>query len=187
MNLELTTERLSLRPLSSNDLELCIEMFSDPAVTQYADGVMSESEIRQEISNWTKRGGNGCIGIWCVSNRVTGEKLGSIALLPIPIEEDDTDFSLVVPGEMPDGDIEVGYFLKPSAWGHGYATEVCRRILQFAFEESPLQEVVATFDEENVASRHVLNKAGFGDYGTRRCYGEDGPNFRIIRDEWLLR
>jgi ribosomal-protein-alanine N-acetyltransferase len=187
MNLELTTERLSLRPLSSNDLELCIELFTDPAVTLYADGVASEAEIRQEMSNYTKRGGNGCIGIWCVSDRVTGEKLGDVALLPIPIDEDDTDFGLVVPGQMPDGDIEVGYFLKPSAWGHGYATEVCKRILRFAFEESPLQEVVATFDEENVASRHVLNKAGFSDHGTRRCYGEDGPNFRITRDEWLLR
>jgi len=187
MNLELTTERLSLKPLAPDDLDLCIELFTDPVVTQYANGVSSESEIRKDMPNYTKRGGNGCVGIWCISNNTTGEKLGDIALLPIPIEEDDTDFGLVIPGKMPKGDIEIGYFLKPSAWGQGYATEACRRILQFAFEDSPIEYVIATFEEENTASKHVLEKVGFTDHGTMRCYGEDGPRFRITRDEWLLR
>jgi ribosomal-protein-alanine N-acetyltransferase len=184
MKLKLSSQRLSLTPLSPNDLDLCVEMFTDPAVVKYAGDAMTESAIEEEISLWTKRGGNGCIGIWCISDRTSGEKYGSVALLPIPIDDEDTDFNLVLPGRMPDGDIEIGYFLKPSAWHQGFATEVCRRMLQFVFEESPLIEVVATFDKENTASRHVLLKAGFTDHGTRRCYGEDGPNFRITRDEW---
>jgi ribosomal-protein-alanine N-acetyltransferase len=185
MNLQLNSERLVLTPLAPNDLDLCLEMFTDPAVVKYAGGLMSETEIKREMSNWTKRGGNGEIGIWCVSNSETGEKLGSAALLPIPVEEEDTDFSLVVPGKIPDGDIEIGYFLKRSAWGQGYATEACRRALQFVFDETQLQEVVATFEEENLVSRNVLQKAGFADHGTRRCYGEDGPDFRITREDWL--
>jgi RimJ/RimL family protein N-acetyltransferase len=48
-------------------------------------------------------------------------------------DDDYVDYDLIVMGQMPDADIEVGYFLKPSAWGQGYATEVCKRILQFAF------------------------------------------------------
>lgn len=68
---------------------------------------------------------------------------------------------------------------------HGYATEACRRLLQFAFQETPLTEVVATFDDENIASRNVLEKAGFTDCGTMRCYGEDGLNYRITREAWL--
>jgi RimJ/RimL family protein N-acetyltransferase len=134
---------------------------------------------------WTRRGGNGCIGIWCVSDRDSGEKFGSAALLPMPVEGDDTDFDLVVPGQMPEGDVEVGYFLKRSAWGKGYATEACKRILRMAFEDSPLTEVVATFEKGNSASQNVLEKAGFVDRGVMRCYGEDGPNFRITRDEWV--
>ena len=58
-------------------------------------------------------------------------------------------------------------------------------LLQFAFQETPLQEVVATFDKENLASRNVLEKAGLTDRGTMLCYGNDGLNFRISRDEWL--
>jgi ribosomal-protein-alanine N-acetyltransferase len=105
-------------------------------------------------------------------------------LLPMPVEEDDTDYSLVVPGQMPDGDIEIGFYLKRSAWGHGFATEVCRRLLQLAFRDTPLNEVVASFDVDNVASKKVLEKSGLIDRGTMRCCGEDGPNYRITRDEW---
>lgn len=183
-NFILRTERLTLTPLEASDVDLVIEMFTDPEVLKFADGAMQEDEIRKEMSNWTKRGGNGCIGIWCISDRSSGERLGSVALLPIPVEEDDTDFSLVIPGEMPEGDVEIGYFLKRSAWGHGYATEACKRVVQMAFEDSLLTEIVATFDIGNVASRHVLETAGFIDHGTIRCYGEDGPNYRITRDEW---
>jgi len=66
--------------------------------------------------------------------------------------------------------------------GKGYATEACKRLLQAAFEESPLTEIVATFEVGNDASRNVLKKAGFVDRGTMLCYGEEGPNYRITRD-----
>ena len=125
------------------------------------------------------------LSVWCISDRGSGEKLGTAALLPIPIEEDDTDFDLVVPGRMPDGDVEIGYFLKQSTWGRGYATEAASRVIQMAFEDSPLTEVVATFEDGNASSQHVLEKVGFVDRGMRRCYGEDGPDFRITRAEWL--
>jgi len=184
MNLELTSERLILKPFQPDDLDICLEMFTDPDVVKYADGLMSESTITANMPNWTKRGGNGCIGIWCITDRLSEEKYGSVALLPIPIDEDDTDFDLVVPGAMPDGDIEIGYFLKRSAWGRGIATETCMQILQFAFEKTSLDEVVATFEEENSASRNVLEKTGFKNHGSRRCYGEDGADYRISRDAW---
>ena len=102
----------------------------------------------------------------------------------MPVEEPDNDFSLVIPGQMPDGDVEIGYFLKRSAWSKGYATEVCKRLLEFAFQESPLNEVLASVNEENVASKNVLEKSGFVDGGRMRCYGEDSPIWRITRDEW---
>ena len=184
MNLELQSQRLVFTPFTRDDLDLSLEMFTDPAVVKYAGAVMNEAAIKSKMSNWTKRGGDGCIGIWTVADRRTGEKYGSVALLPMPVDEDDTDFSLVVPGKMPKGDIEIGYYLQRSAWGCGYATEACRRLLQFAFQQTPLKEVVATFHKDNFASRRVLEKAGFTDCGTMRCYGDDGLNFRITRDEW---
>ncbi|NNF52632.1 MAG: GNAT family N-acetyltransferase [Gammaproteobacteria bacterium] len=185
MNLELHSERLVLTPFTPDDLDLSLQLWTDPAVLRYAGKAMSESAIRKCMPKWTRRGGNGCIGIWTISDRKTREKYGSVALLPMPIENSETDYSSLIPGEMPDADIEVGYFLKRSAWGCGYATEACRRLLQFAFEESPLKEVVATFHKDNQPSRNVLQKAGFTDRGTMQCYGDVGVNFRITREEWL--
>ncbi len=185
MNLVLHSERLVLTPYSHDEVDLAVAMFTDPDVLRYAGGPMSEDAILASMPNWTRRGGNGCIGIWCIKAGDNGEKLGSVALLPIPVEEKDTDYSLVVPDTMPDGDIEVGYFLKPSAWGKGYATEACRRIVRFAFEESSLTEVVATFDKGNKGSQRVLEKVGFVSHGMRRCYGVDGVDYRIKRDDWL--
>jgi len=118
-------------------------------------------------------------------DKETGEKFGTSFLLPMPVEDDDTDYSLVVPGKTPDGAIEIGYCFKRSAWGKGYATEACGRLVRFAFEETPLDEIVASFYDENEASRHVLRKAGFADRGTMRCYGEDSPSYRISRREWI--
>ena len=185
MDLVLHTDRLTLNPYQLSDLDIALEVFTDPEVLRFAGGAMSEETIRKELPLYTRRGGNGCIGVWCVTLRDSGEKLGTGALLPIPIEEHHTDFSQIRPGRMPDGDVEIGYFLKPSAWGKGYATEACKRLLRFAFEDSPLDEVVATFEGGNSASRNVLLKSGFVDHGIRRCYGEDGPDFRISRSDWL--
>ena len=184
MKLELHTERLLLTPFALTDLDLALEMWTDPEVVKYIGDVMTEAEVRQEMSDVTKRGGNGGIGIWCIADRRTGEKLGDSFLLPLPIDEEDTDFSLVVMGQMPDAEIEIGFFFKPSAWGQGYATEVCERLLQFAFQEVSLNEVVSSIDEDNVASKKVLEKCGLLDRGRTRCYGKDSPIYRITRDEW---
>lgn len=184
LKLEFHTERLTLSPLADSDLDVALEMFTDPNVVKYVCDLMTEEEIHQEMANWTKRGGNGCIGIWCISNRESGEKLGSALLLPMPVEEDDTDYSLVVMGEMPDADIEIGFCLKQSAWGRGYATETCQCLLRFAFEQTELAEIVASFYEENTASRAVLEKCGLIDRGRMKSYGVDSPNYRITRQEW---
>lgn len=188
MNLFLATERLTLRPLELGDVGLGIEMFTNPDVVRYVGDLMEVDDISAKMLTWIRRGGKGgCIGIWCVTLTDTGEKIGTGALLPMPISEEDTNWDDVVTDRMPAGDVEVGYILKPSAWGQGYATEICQCLLRFAFEQTPLTEIVATFDDENVNSRHVLEKCGLVDHGRQFVYGEDPPNFRITRDEWMAR
>ncbi len=184
MELELFTERLRLTPLVADDVDIALELWTDPEVLIFVCDAMTEEEVRQEMPDSIKRGGNGGIGIWCIADRKTGEKLGDSYLLPMPIDTDGVDFSLVVMGQMPDADIDVGYFLKPSAWGQGYATEVCKRLLQFAFQEVSLNEVVASVDDHNVASKKVLEKSGLIDRGRTRSYGKVSPIYRITRDEW---
>lgn len=185
MNPEIETERLAIRPLRQDDIDMLIEVFSDPEVMRFAGGPKPEAKLRGEMADSVKRGGDGCIGIWCITDRISGDKLGTLALLPMPIDTHHTDFSLVRPGYIPDGYVEIGYFLKRSAWGRGLALEACLGLLQAVFEDSPLDEVVATTDPGNVASRRTLEKAGFTYIGLRRSYGNDGPFFRIAKKDWV--
>ena len=184
MNLELHTERLLLTPLVADDIDLALEMYTDPEILKYTYGVMSEAEVRREMPNYIKRGGNGSIGVWCIKDRNTGEKLGETYLLPLPIDDDHTDFGLVVMGQLPDTEIEIGYFFRRSAWGRGYATEACKRLLRFAFEETALDEIVASVHEDNVASKKVLEKSGLTFRGRTRCYGKYSPIYSITRNGW---
>ena len=186
MKLELTTDRLFLRPLSMADKDLGLAAFTDPEVMRYIGGkTYTKEKLEQELPQAVKRGGGGCIGVWCVIERATNEKLGTSILLPMPIEEDDTNWDLVVEDKLPDCDIEIGYILKKAAWGKGYATEAARRLLRFAFEETPLEEIVASIDERNTASRRVLEKCGLIYEGIGRAYATDTPVFRITKQQWV--
>jgi RimJ/RimL family protein N-acetyltransferase len=186
MNLDLKSERLLLRPLAETDSDVAIELFTDPAVIRYVCETYTEQQVVvEEMPKYTKRCAGGCIGAWCVVERATQEKLGMAILLPLPIEEDDRNWDLVVGDDVPDCEIEIGYILKKSTWGRGYATEATKRLLKFAFEETPLEELVATTNSENTASQRVLEKSGLVYEGMRRAYAVDCPGYRITRQQWL--
>ena len=184
MNLEFKSERLLLRPLAETDVDVVIEIGTDPEVMKYIHEPQTEDQVAQEMPNYIKRCAGGCIGIWCVTDRSTKEKFGTADLLPLPIDEDDTNWDLMAGDELPDCEIEIGYILIKSAWGKGYATEACNRLLKFAFEETPLTEVVAVTDPENTASQKVLKKCGLAFEGMRRAYAAQCPGFRITRRQW---
>jgi len=185
VNLELETDRLFLRPLAQGDWDLTLEMFTDPEVMEFVADVISEEALAAEMKAFIRRGAGGRVGVWCVLQRETGEKLGTAVLLPLPIEESDTDWSLLQEDRYPDAEIEVGYILKRSAWGKGYATEACRRLVQFAFEETELDEIVAVTDPRNAVSQKVLRKCGLRDEGLRRAYADECSAFRMSRQQWM--
>ncbi len=187
MNLDLMSERLLLRPLAESDLDLEIEMGTDAEVMKYVGELDTEQSLVHQMPKLVRRCAYGCIGVWCVIERSTEEKLGTAILLPLPIEEDDTNWDLVVGDDYPDCEIEIGFMLKRSVWGKGYATEATKRLLKFAFEETPLEELVATIDPQNTASRRVLEKCGLVHEGIRRAYAVECPGFRITRQQWLER
>jgi RimJ/RimL family protein N-acetyltransferase len=59
------------------------------------------------------------------------------------------------------GTAEVGYDLSESARGHGYATEALRALCAWALAQPEVEVVVARTEAENVASRRVMERAGF--------------------------
>ena len=84
----------------------------------------------------------------------------------------------------------LGYCLDDAAWGHGYATEAARALLQWGFDTLDLNRVQAETDTRNAASARVLEKLGFVLEGTLRedCFvnGDvsDSWVFGLLRREW---
>jgi len=56
---------------------------------------------------------------------------------------------------------EIGYWLGVPYWGHGYATEAARALIDHAFEDLGLERLEAGARVSNPASRRVLEKCGF--------------------------
>lgn len=68
-----------------------------------------------------------------------------------------------------DGDsVEIGYWLTPSAWGRGYATEAGHAVLGMARYAVGLHRLVGRHFLDNPASGRVLRKLGFRPTGTGR-------------------
>jgi len=76
----------------------------------------------------------------------------------------------------------LGYCLGEAAWGHGYATEAARVLLQWGFDTLDLNRVQAEADTRNAASARVLEKLGFVLEGTLR---EDCVVNGDVSDSWV--
>ncbi len=59
-----------------------------------------------------------------------------------------------------DGKVQFGYVLSPTHWGRGYATEVCRKLMQIVRTLPEVYRVSTFVDAENIASTKVLLKSG---------------------------
>jgi RimJ/RimL family protein N-acetyltransferase len=86
--------------------------------------------------------------------------------------------------------VEMGYALLPSERGKGYCTEAAQIMVDYLFLTKDIACIQATTDVGNVASKKVLEKAGFQKEGTMRkrffSNGEwkDTVMFSILREEW---
>lgn len=75
---------------------------------------------------------------------------------------DGNQFKGCIGGRVNDNDesqIEIGYWLRKSAVGHGYATVATQAITSFL--SSKYERVFAEVNEDNIASAKVLERAGY--------------------------
>lgn len=56
---------------------------------------------------------------------------------------------------------EIGYFLGEQFWGRGIITEALKAIVKYGFETFDIIRIYAEPYADNMASRRVLEKAGF--------------------------
>jgi [ribosomal protein S5]-alanine N-acetyltransferase len=176
----LHTARLRLRPFNDADADALFALHSNGYVLRYWDAPPWSERARAER--------------FLKANQQMAEE-GSGARLAID-RLSDTSFLgwCSVTRWNPDfRSASMGYCLDDAAWGHGYATEAARALLQWAFDTLDLNRVQAETDTRNAASARVLEKLGFAREGTLRedCVvsGEvsDSWVYGLIRREWQLR
>ncbi|MGI5348167.1 GNAT family N-acetyltransferase [Streptomyces sp. CA-250714] len=147
MTTQLRTERLLLRDWRESDLAPWAEMNADPEVREHFPGLLSREESDASVARFQadlKRRG---WGWWAAEVRATGEFIGFAGL--DPVEE-----------ELPVEGVEAGWRLARTAWGHGYATEAGRAVLEFGFDSLGLQEIVAITTATNLRSQAVMRRLG---------------------------
>ena len=158
MPIHLQTPRLTVRQLQSDDAALLCDLDNDPAVVQYVGGRTCDNvEAYRERIETTYAGyyeRYRSLGLWGVDERSTGAFLGWVCLRPA------LDYRYHQEAEFTAEEAELGYRLKQSAWGQGYATEVSRAVIARGWETEPITAIVSSALRNNRASWRVMEKCG---------------------------
>ncbi|TMC43343.1 MAG: GNAT family N-acetyltransferase [Chloroflexi bacterium] len=162
MPLPLATERLFIRPFRDDDATALHEVFGSPEVMKWTPSPPSKdvAETAERLARtmaFTARQPAG-FGLWALELKGSNEFLGQVGLFPVE-------------GKGPE--VEVAYELAPRVWGHGYATEAARALIDYGFREMQLQRVVALILPANTRSRNVASKCAMTVEGPGRFYGLD--------------
>jgi RimJ/RimL family protein N-acetyltransferase len=168
----LGTERLVLRRWTSGDRELFAQINGDPKVMQYRLRTLTRQEsdaLMDAIETCFDEHG---FGQWAVERREDGRLIGFIGL---EVAKEDVPFRPLV---------HIGWHLAVDAWHHGYATEGAGAVLDFAFDEVGLAEVVANTTTRNERSQAVMRRLGMthnpADDFDAPWYPPGHPNRRFV-------
>ena len=176
------SERLGFRNWTDKDLADFAKINADLEVMEHFPKSLSEKETMEFIERLKKHYDKNGFNYFATEILESGELIGFIGLA---YQDYNTDFTPAV---------DIGWRLKKSAWGKGYATEGAIRCLDFAFNELNLKKVISTCTENNYKSEHVMKKIGmektrrfkhprlkeYPDYENCICY-------EINRESWQQR
>ncbi len=144
--MQLTTQRLIIRPFTKEDLPQFLRLLDIPEV----EGWRMQKPRAGEFLDWHIHNyeamdivnGIVCFGVF---DRAGGQVLGAAGAG----EHDDLH------------EPELFYNLLPEARGHGYATEAAAAVTRWALESYPIPYLIATVSADNASSRRVVERCGF--------------------------
>jgi RimJ/RimL family protein N-acetyltransferase len=192
----LVTERLVLRRFTVADADNLLALDGDPEVMRYLEPrIKTRAQIEAEVLPLFLGRHQMCpdFGRWAADDRDGGDFVGWFGLRPVqPSEAAMVDWPDAPLGS---GVAEIGYRLRRSAWGRGYATEGARALVRRAFTELGVREIVATTMTVNTRSRAVLERAGLRHARTVHLDWDeplDGNSrgdveYRRSREDWIAR
>jgi RimJ/RimL family protein N-acetyltransferase len=169
------TERLRLEPIRPTHLDDYVTVFTDDAVGEWYAGKPTREEALAVVAKLARAWDVVGVHKWLAYERETGDVVGRGGLSSIPVDSDSGQAIVELLGSMPwlnesldDGSgnrlarnwFEIGWALRGEFWGRGYASEIGRAGLDFAFGELGARAVVAFTERVNQRSRAVMERIG---------------------------
>jgi RimJ/RimL family protein N-acetyltransferase len=171
------TRRLRLEavgPANAGDLWLVHN--DDDVWPWYGDEKPGLEQARQQAAfmgeSWRLHG----VHKWIAYDRVSGEVVGRGGLSRTPVNDDWGQVYALLPAgpwvrvaheicrpfTAHANWLEIGWAVRRGFWGHGYASEIGRAGLEFAFGVLGVEAVVSCTARHNVRSRAVMERSGCG-------------------------
>lgn len=133
-------------PFTEDDFVNLQELHSDPEVNRYLSpgpAIMSPEEVQRRLTDYAEDHVHFGIAKWKLET-LDGHFIGRAGFSWQPKLEG----------------YELGYSLKQSAWGKGYATEIARALVVWFFKNTEQDQLVAYAVREHEASLQVMKKSG---------------------------
>lgn len=180
------TRRLRLEPAGpANAADLWLVHNDDEVWPWYDDDKPSLREAEQTAAfmgaSWRSHG----VHKWIAYDRMNGEVVGRGGLSRTPVDDDWGQIYAFLPAEpwvraayeirrpftAHANWVEIGWALRGDFWGRGYASEIGRAGLAFAFDVLGVEAVVSCTVRHNARSRAVMERIGMRYAGEIRSRG----------------
>lgn len=173
---ELTTRRLTIRPIAPRDIDIFVDYRNVDEIARYQDWTLPYTrEMAVDLVGEVGRLGRPTPGEWVqLTIEHDGVMVGDIAVWM----DDACELG------------SIGYTVAPEHQGRNYAVEAAEAVVAWLFEQSDVHRVTATIDPRNMASARVLERCGFEYTGTARSSafvrGEwtDDARFSLLQTDW---
>ena len=150
----INTDRLVLRPFKDNDLNDFYEYAKVPGVGEMAGfphhKSIDESKTILDIFISDDK-------VFAITLKDSGKVIGSLGVEKYGPEEDYPDFKTSYGREL-------GFVISKDYWNNGYATEACKAVIKYLFDELNYDFIMCCHDDENEKSKNVQIKCGFTPY-----------------------
>jgi [ribosomal protein S5]-alanine N-acetyltransferase len=148
----LETERLLFRSHLLDDLDAYCAIEADAEFRRYIGGApRSREDAERKFRNTHLKAGDSKLALHATIYKPEQRYIGYCGIYP--------HFSPAGPPVAGEGTL--AYYLARPYWGQGLATEAARAFIYYGFNELKLKRIVASVQQGNEASRHILEKLGF--------------------------
>lgn len=150
-DLTLKTERLVLRPLTLDDVDLIWSDISDPEISRQMawEAHTERSQTIAFLENEIARRATGKGITWAVLK--DGWFCGIFSLIGLVQKHRALTYNKA----------ELAYWISRKYQRQGIMTETGRRVLQFAFDELKLHKLFVSHFSDNAASENLIKRLGF--------------------------